>query len=120
MDKCKDNTKNYAPCHLPIEGTVHPEVAVVPLDTNVLFVGRVRVRQPCCCVINVNAVGIWHVFDRHWLLFLKEVGFVLDARKHHQVSMDDSCGKVYIYDILCSSCAWLIHHQEVKSVINGV
>ena len=28
--ECRDNTKNCAPCHLPIEGTVHPEMAVVP------------------------------------------------------------------------------------------
>ena len=85
------------------------------LDTDVLFVERARVQQPCCCVISVNVVGIWHVFDHHWLLFQLEVGFVLDARNYHQVGMDDSCGKVcYIYDISCSSCAELIyHHQEV-------
>ena len=28
--ECRDNTKNYGPCHLPIEGTVYLELAVVP------------------------------------------------------------------------------------------
>ena len=28
--ECRDNTKNCAPCHLPIEGTKHLEMAVVP------------------------------------------------------------------------------------------
>ena len=28
--ECRDNTKNCAPCHLPIEGIVYPELVVVP------------------------------------------------------------------------------------------
>ena len=28
--ECRDNTKNCAPCHLPIEGTILPELVVVP------------------------------------------------------------------------------------------
>ena len=28
--ECRKHSKNCAPCHLPIEGTVHPELAVVP------------------------------------------------------------------------------------------
>jgi len=28
--ECREHSKNCAPCHLPIEGTVHPELAVVP------------------------------------------------------------------------------------------
>jgi hypothetical protein len=29
--ECRDNTKSCAPCHLPIEGTIYPELAMVPL-----------------------------------------------------------------------------------------
>ena len=28
--ECREHSNNCAPCHLPIEGTVHPELAVVP------------------------------------------------------------------------------------------
>ena len=28
--ECKDNTKNCAPCHLPIKDIIYPELAVVP------------------------------------------------------------------------------------------
>ena len=28
--ECRDHTKNCAPCHLPIEGIISPELAVVP------------------------------------------------------------------------------------------
>ena len=28
--ECRDHTKNYAPCHLPIEGIILPELVVVP------------------------------------------------------------------------------------------
>lgn len=28
---CRDNVKDCAPCHLPIEATICPELAIVPL-----------------------------------------------------------------------------------------
>ncbi len=28
--ECREHSKNCAPCHLPIDGSVHPELAVVP------------------------------------------------------------------------------------------
>ena len=28
--ECHEHSKNYAPCHLSIEGTIHPKLAVVP------------------------------------------------------------------------------------------
>ena len=28
--ECREHSKNYASCHLPIEDTIHLEVAVVP------------------------------------------------------------------------------------------
>ena len=37
--ECREHSKNYAPCHLPIEGTVHPELAVV-LECLACFVCR--------------------------------------------------------------------------------
>ena len=36
--ECREHFKNCAPCHLPIEGTVHPKLAVVPEGLQ------------CCCV----------------------------------------------------------------------
>jgi hypothetical protein len=30
--ECREHSKNCAPCHLPIDGSVHPEFAVVPQD----------------------------------------------------------------------------------------
>jgi hypothetical protein len=34
------HSKNYAPCHLPIEGTVHPELAVVPKGLSCFMCGE--------------------------------------------------------------------------------
>ena len=28
--ECREHSKNYAPCHLPIEGLIHHELVVVP------------------------------------------------------------------------------------------
>jgi hypothetical protein len=38
--KCREHSKNCAPCHLPIEGTVHPELAVVPEGLSYLMCGE--------------------------------------------------------------------------------
>ena len=58
--KCLEHSKNYAPCHLPIEGTVHPELASCQRILHVLCVERRNERLLCSCVISVNAVGTWH------------------------------------------------------------
>ncbi len=57
------------------------------MDIGVLFVGSVKAKPQCCCVIIVREVGIWHVFGRHWSNSLKEVGFVHDARNDHFVHL---------------------------------
>src|SRR6476646_10321898 len=46
------------------------------LDIGVSCVAKAKVQPPCCCVICVSEVGIWHVFGRHWPIFLKERGSV--------------------------------------------
>ena len=28
--ECREHSKNCAPCHLPIDGSIHPELAIVP------------------------------------------------------------------------------------------
>ncbi len=38
--ECRDNTKNCAPCHLPIEGTIYPELAVVPAGYRCFMCGE--------------------------------------------------------------------------------
>ena len=38
--ECRDNTKNCAPCHLPIEGTICPELAVVPAGYRYVVCGE--------------------------------------------------------------------------------
>jgi hypothetical protein len=38
--ECRDNTKNCAPCHLPIEGTVYPELAMVPTEYKCFVCGE--------------------------------------------------------------------------------
>lgn len=40
---CTDNKENFVPYHLLIEGTIHPKMAVVPSNTKVFFVEKVRV-----------------------------------------------------------------------------
>jgi len=29
--KCQEHSKNCVPCYLPIEGSVHPELAILPI-----------------------------------------------------------------------------------------
>ena len=38
--ECKDNMKNCAPCHLPIEGSINLELAVVPIGYRCLVCGE--------------------------------------------------------------------------------
>ena len=38
--ECRDNTKNCAPCPLPIEGTIYPELAVVPANYRCVVCGE--------------------------------------------------------------------------------
>ena len=38
--ECRDNTKNCTPCHLPIEGTICPELAVVPAGYRCVVCGE--------------------------------------------------------------------------------
>ena len=57
--ECRDNTKNCAPCHLPIEGTICPELAIVPTSYRYCSMWREeKVQQQCCCATNVSEVGI--------------------------------------------------------------
>ena len=58
--KCCKHSKNYAPCHLPIEDTVHPKLAVVERIFHVLCVGRRKEQLPLSYVTSVNVVGTWH------------------------------------------------------------
>ena len=78
----RDHTKNCAPCHLPIEGIISPELAVVPTDYKCVVCGEKKVQQQYCCLINVKEVGIWHVLHRHCQYFLEENGFAHVARGH--------------------------------------
>ena len=38
--ECRDHTKNCAPCHLPIEGTICPKLAVVPTGYRCVVCGE--------------------------------------------------------------------------------
>ena len=40
--ECRDNTKNCAPCHLPIERSIHSVMAVVPLGFRCFFCGKTK------------------------------------------------------------------------------
>ena len=58
--ECREHCKNCAPCYVPIEGTIHPELIVMPKVFHVLCIERRNERLLCSCVISVNAVGTWH------------------------------------------------------------
>ena len=38
--QCREHSKNCGPCHLPIEGTIHLELAVVPEDLPYFVYGK--------------------------------------------------------------------------------
>jgi hypothetical protein len=38
--ECKDNQKNGAPCHLPIEGTIYLELSMVPIGYKYTICGE--------------------------------------------------------------------------------
>jgi hypothetical protein len=40
--ECHKHSRNCAPCHLSIEGTVHPELVVVPKDLPYFVCGKKR------------------------------------------------------------------------------
>ena len=47
--ECRDNTKNCAPCHLPIEGTICPELAVVPAGYRCVVCGEKKGAATMLC-----------------------------------------------------------------------
>ena len=56
---CCEQSKSCAQCHLSIEGTVHPELAVVPEGLPCFVFGEKEVAT-MIFVINVKVVGTWH------------------------------------------------------------
>ena len=58
--ECREHSKNCAPYHLPIESTIHLELAIVLEDFHILCVERRNEWLLCSCVISVNVVGTWY------------------------------------------------------------
>ena len=53
-------SKKCTPFHVPIEGIVHLELAVVPEGLPCLHVEGKNERLLCSCIISVNVDGKWH------------------------------------------------------------
>ena len=58
--ECREHSKNYDPCQLPIEGTIHPELVVVLEDLSCFVCREKKKRVLCSCVICVNVFGTLH------------------------------------------------------------
>ena len=54
---CCKHSRHYAPCHLSIEGTIHPELAVVQEGLSCFVCGEEKNWLLCSCVVCVNVVG---------------------------------------------------------------
>ena len=54
--ECREHSKNYAQCYLPIEGTIYPELAVVSEGFPCFMCGQRNEQPRCSCMISVNVV----------------------------------------------------------------